>query len=351
MAMDKKARDALMEQLANLDDAKLAQEVHRIAENEVGQYGSTVVNAREESLKTELASYKKIYGYDDVVMNFAKNQAAVTGNFDKTGYTGTSTQVQQQIPFPEKAGAVWVKGKLNVSENGQLSGETGFNYVGPASTHKLPGTETRVDAVPIASVDVNIPNTGKVKAENVNVLGGVVVKGHETDGKTHNANHTLAVIGNTKGVDGLYRVSKQYDIDDKHALTSYVVGTYGSSGKASVGVGSQFNKDLGHGYGASLQAEATVADVTGNPAVGGMLTGRFTWGGSEEKSAPEAQVSSPAELSNKSSQSKTQLTQAGAGHGVSTSTSTQQPVTVNEKLLEQKIDKLMTSNNYADGMQ
>ena len=33
-----------------------------------------------------------------------------------------------------------------------------------------------------------------------------------------------------------------------------------------------------------------------------------------------------------------------------TRTSTQHPDAVNEKLLEQKIDKLMTSNNYEDGM-
>jgi len=288
VAIEKKIQnEALMQRLADLDDQAALEQIHQQAQTEVGQFGDTVVAAREEVLKTELASYKKIHSFDNVVMNFAANQAAVTASFNQEGYAGNTYQAQQQVPFPEKAGGMWVKGAVNHSPDGAFSGSAGFNYVAPAGTVTLPGTSQRVDYVPIASLGVNVPASGSVNAENVTGLLGVVVKEHDNDGLTHNVNHTIAVVGNTQDADAFYRASKQFDIGNGYSATGYGSASYGTAGKLNLGAGVQLNKDLHHGYGASLQAEAGVADAAGNSSLSGALTARFTWGGPDKKGPAE----------------------------------------------------------------
>lgn len=318
MATNQTTNTRELDRLASLDEKEAAAQIHLQAENEVGKYGADVVAAREENLKAELASYKEIHGFDNVVMNFAKNQVGITANADnKNGFNGVTYSAQQQIPFPEKAGAVWLKGGLNQSADGKLSGNAGFNYVGKAGTFNNPITGKRIDYVPIAAGELGINDNGQIKAENASVLAGIVMKEHENDDKTHNVNHTAFIAGNTKGASAFYRASKQFDIGSDSSITGYGQGSYGTNGKLNLGGGAQFNKSLGNGNEVAVEVSAGVDDVTGDHTFNAALTGRWYWGAPEKKSETQQRFEKAVGKSPSASAGDAKpFSQLGAAQGV-----------------------------------
>ncbi|MDD2833368.1 MAG: hypothetical protein PHD12_05085 [Methylotenera sp.] len=281
---DNEAHQLLVKQLSNLDDydAKLAIKQH--AEKEVGRYGVQAVAAVEASLSAEFEQYKTIPAFDNVAGVFAQNSINTTATFNRDGYVAQNTQIQQQVPFPEKAGAIWANANLVQDENFNLTGgSAGVNYVG------VPFRAGDLDVVAVGNATASLPTEGEFKGENVSLLAGGIVKAHEKD----SANYTAAVITNAALNDlSVYgRVSKPLYNDGKTVVTGYTEGAYNiPSETLGAGAGVRLDQSLGKGNGVYFQAAANVPDVS-DPALTASLRLGYMWGGSEPKSEIEQRLS------------------------------------------------------------
>ncbi|PKO47055.1 MAG: hypothetical protein CVU29_03765 [Betaproteobacteria bacterium HGW-Betaproteobacteria-22] len=277
------AHQLLLKQLSNLDDHEAKVAIRQHAEREVGQYGAQAIAAVEASLVAEVEQYKTIPAFDNVAGVFAQNSINTTATFNRDGYVAQSTQIQQQVPFPEKAGAIWANASLAQDENLNLTGgSAGVNYVG------VPFRVGDLDAVAVGNATVNLPVDGKLTGENVSLLAGGIVKAHEKD----SANYTAAVITNAALNDlSVYgRVSKPLYNDGKTVVTGYTEGAYNvPSETLGAGAGVRVDQSLGKGNGVYVQAAANVADVS-DPDISANLRLGYMWGGAEPKSEIEQRL-------------------------------------------------------------
>ncbi len=276
--------------LNDMPSAQAQKVIHDKAVKDGAGYGPDFVKAMEAKMQADLKEYQEIKPFDKVVGGFIQNSVSTSAGFNKDGYAGQSTTVQQQLDIlPKDTGVLYGNATLNQDKDlGKPSGNVGLNYATPVVT--VDG----VDAVGIANVNTTVPNSGKVEARDVGYLVGGVLKGHE--GKD-NVNHTLAYIGNGAGDSHtfLYRPSKEIYNDGENTLTAYAPLTYSvnkvtdengqSKWKDAFGAkaGLRGDHDLGDGTSFYAQAEGGVDDAFGKTSAGGMLKFGFAWGGPDKK--------------------------------------------------------------------
>jgi hypothetical protein len=198
------------------------------------------------------------------------------------GHTG---KVQQQIPFPEQAGAIWGNVSVNQDAKGNVTGgAVGVNHVGVLVT------VGNVDLVEVANVTANIPKDGKFGAENVSVLVGGIAKAH---GDVDATNYTAAVITNGKFDDlSIYgRASKPLYRENGTEITGYGEAVNNvPNEQLGVNAGVRADKDLGSGNSVYVQGSVNTSNLTNQAEVTGNLTAGFIWGGPEQKSKLEQKI-------------------------------------------------------------
>lgn len=273
-----------IKQLSDLPENKANEAIRARAEADVGKYGAAAIAAVETSLKAEVSEYKTISPFDNVAGVFAQNSINTTATLSPDGYAGQRTQVQQQVPFPKDAGALWANVNLNQDNNLNVTGGgAGLNYVG------VPARVGDVDVVAVGNATMNLNADGEFNGKNVSLLAGGIVKAHEPD----SANYTAAVITNGSFDDlNLYgRVSKPVFNDGKTTVTTYGEGVYNvPDEKVSLGAGVRVDEKLGHGTGVYLQGSVDAANVNETAALSGSVRVGYTWGGAESKSEIEQRL-------------------------------------------------------------
>lgn len=285
MATDEqiKARADLIKHLASLTPEEAAAEINIEAALLAGN-NERAMQAEADKLKQEVANYQEITAFDKVAGVFTDNSVTGTVNIDANGIAGQTYKVQQNVPFPAGAGAVWANGAVNLDDKGNVTGgDVGANHVGIPGTVHVFGQG--IDYVEVANANLNIPKNGSVTAENASFLLGGIAKRH---GDPDATNVTGAVITNGAGSEvTMYgRASKPLYHADGLTVTGFEENSYGINGKQlNVGTGVRIDQNLGHGKSVYLQGSATAADVTGgNPNITGKATAGVLWGGKETES-------------------------------------------------------------------
>ena len=284
-AQEEARRQALIKNIAALSEVDAKIEIHNQATKEVGQYGKDVVAVRESHLTEDLAKYKEITPFDKVAGVFAQNSVTSSTTFNNEGFAGHTGKVQQQIPFPKEAGAIWGNASINQDAKGNVTGgAVGVNHVG------VPLTVGDVDLVEVANITANIPKDGKFGAENVSMLVGGIAKAH---GDVDATNYTGAVITNGKFDDlSLYaRASKPLHRENGTEITGYSEAIYNvPNEQLGINVGLRADKDLGSGNSVYVQGAVNTSNVTNKAEVTGNITAGFVWGGAEQKSEIEQRL-------------------------------------------------------------
>jgi hypothetical protein len=281
-AQEEKKRQEFIKSIADLSETETKAAIHKQANNEVGQYGEEVVAVRARHLTEDLAKYKEITPFDKVAGVFAQNGITSTTTLGGDGFAGHTAKVQQQIPLPSEAGAIWGNVSVNQDAKGNVTGgAVGVNHVG------VPVTVGGVDVVEVANVTANIPKNGKFGAENVSILLGGIAKEH---GDVDATNYTGAVITNGKFNDlSLYgRASKPLYREDEVEVTGYAEAIYNvPSEQLGVNAGVRADKDIGGGNSIYAQGAVNTSNITNQPEVTGNITVGFNWGGPEQKKKNE----------------------------------------------------------------
>lgn len=277
-AQEEKRRQEFIKRIADLPETESQAAIHKKATEEVGQYGDEVVAVRARHLTEDLAKYKEIMPFDKVAGVFAQNGITSTTTLNKDGFAGHATKVQQQIPFPSEAGAIWGNASAIQDAKGNLTGgAVGVNHVG------VPFTVGGVDVVEVANVTANIPKNGKFDAENLSILVGAIAKEH---GDIAATNYTGAVITNGKFNDlSLYgRASKPLYRQEGVEVTGYAEAVYNVPDKQlGVNAGVRADKDIGGGNSLYAQGAVNTSNVTNETEVTGNITVGLNWGGPEQK--------------------------------------------------------------------
>jgi hypothetical protein len=282
---EQERQQQFIKNIADLPETEAKAAIHKQAHNEVGQYGKDVVAVREAHIKEDLAKYKEITPFDKVAGVFAQNSVTSTTAFNKDGFAGHTAKVQQQIPLPSEAGAIWGNVSVNQDAKGNVTGgAVGVNHVG------IPFTVGGVDVVKVANVTANVPKDGKFGAENVSILVGGIAKEH---GNKDATNYTAAVITNGKFDDlSVYgRASKPLYRENGLEVTGYGEAIYNvPNEQLGVNAGVRADKDVGGGNSVYVQAAVNTFNVTNKAEVTGNITAGFVWGGAEQKSEIEQRL-------------------------------------------------------------
>lgn len=288
-AKEEERRQAFIKDVADLSEAEAKAAIHKQANSEVGQYGKDVVAVREDHLTQDLAKYKEITPFDKVAGVFTQNSVTSTTTLGGEGIAGHTAKVQQQIPFPKEAGAIWGNVSVNQDAKGNVTGGAiGVNHVG------VPVTIGGVDVVEVGNATLNVSKNGRISPENVSLLVGGIVKEH---GDRDATNYTTAVITNGKFNDlSVYeRASKPLYREDGVEVTGYGEAIYNvSKEQLGLNAGVRVDKEIGGGNSVYVQGAVNTSNVTNKAEVTGNITAGFVWGGAEQKSEIEqrlAQVS------------------------------------------------------------
>lgn len=282
---EQEKQQQFIKNIADLSEAEARVAIHKRAHNEVGQYGKDVVAVREGHITEDLAKYKEITPFDKVAGVFAQNSVTSTTAFNSDGFAGHTVKVQQQIPLPSEAGAIWGNVGVNQDAKGNVTGvSVGVNHVG------IPFTVGGVDVVEVANGTANMPKDGKFGAENLSLLVGAVAKAH---GDKDATNYTAAVITNGKFDDlSVYgRASKPLYRENGLEVTGYGEAIYNvPNEQLGVNAGVRGDKDIGGGNSVYIQGTVNTSNVTNKAEVTGNITAGFVWGGAEQKSEIEQRL-------------------------------------------------------------
>jgi hypothetical protein len=217
---EQERQQQFIKNIADLPETEAKAAIHKQAHNEVGKYGKDVVAVREGHITEDLAKYKEITPFDKVAGVFAQNSVTSTTAFNKDGFAGHTAKVQQQIPLPSEAGAIWGNVSVNQDAKGNVTGgAVGVNHVG------VPVTIGGVDVVEVGNATFKVPKDGKINPANMSLLVGGIAKAH---GDIDATNYTAAVITNGKFDDlSVYgRASKPLYRENGLEVTGYGEAIY-----------------------------------------------------------------------------------------------------------------------------
>lgn len=284
-AQEQERQQQFIKNIADLPETEAKAAIHKQAHNEVGQYGKDVVAVREGHITEDLAKYKEITPFDKVAGVFTQNSVTSTTAFNKDGFAGHTAKVQQQIPLPSEAGAIWGNVSVNQDAKGNVTGgSVGVNHVG------VPVTIGGVDVVEVGNATFKVPKDGKINPANMSLLVGGIAKAH---GDIDATNYTAAVITNGKFDDlSVYgRASKPLYRENGLEVTGYGEAIYNvPNEQLGVNAGVRADKDIGGGNSVYVQAAFNASKVTNKAEVTGNITAGFVWGGAEQKSEIEQRL-------------------------------------------------------------